>query len=188
VAGAAEEVAEHYVRGAQFTLAGWEGSMTIIGNGRRYTQFRYSNEKDFEEEVVGSSKMLFGKNTIYINAKKRIDSKSLGGTVPDGFFFDFGDSSDPQFYMVEVELSGHSFYSHVFPQITKFFAFFNNARLQISEAAVLCRGVGWPSSEWRPTMRAAFALAGLVRAGLTAAECADTDLPNPSEFNLSGSG
>ena len=60
--------------------------MTIIGNGKRYNQVRYSIEKDFEEDVVASSKMLFGKNTVYINAKKKIDSKSLGGTVPDGFF------------------------------------------------------------------------------------------------------
>lgn len=86
--------------------------MTIICNGKRYTQTKYATEKDFEEDVVVSSKMLFGKNTIYINAKKKIDSKSLGGAVPDGFFFDFGDSSDPQFYIVEVELCEHSFYNH----------------------------------------------------------------------------
>src|ERR1700693_1082987 len=106
--------------------------MTIISNGRRYAQFKYTNEKDFEDEVVSSSKMLFGKSTVYINAKKKIDSKSLGGAVPDGFFFDFGDLTDPQFYIVEVELSGHSFIDHIFPQITKFFAFFRNTNLQKS--------------------------------------------------------
>ena len=42
--------------------------MTIIGNGKRYAQTKYETEKDFEEDVVASSKMLFGKNTIYINA------------------------------------------------------------------------------------------------------------------------
>ena len=104
--------------------------MTIIGNGKRYAQTKYETEKDFEEDVVASSKMLFGKSTIYINAKRKIDSKSLGGAVPDGFFFDFGDLFDPQFYIVEVELSEHSFYNHIFPQITKFFAFFKNTKLQ----------------------------------------------------------
>ena len=34
------------------------------------------------------------------------------------------------FTSVEVELTRHSFYSHIFPQITKFFAFFRNQRLQ----------------------------------------------------------
>jgi len=106
--------------------------MTIICNGKRYTQTKYATEKDFEEDVVVSSKMLFGKNTIYINAKKKIDSKSLGGAIPDGFFFDFGDSSDPQFYIVEVELCEHSFYNHIFPQITKFFAFYKNTKLRKS--------------------------------------------------------
>ena len=106
--------------------------MTIIGNGKRYSQLEFATEKDFEEDIVASSKILFGKNTIYINAKKKVDSKSLGGAVPDGFFFDFGDSTDPQFYVVEVELSSHSFYNHVFPQITKFFAFFKNTKLQKS--------------------------------------------------------
>ena len=31
-----------------------------------------------------------------------------------------------QFYLVEVELQKHDFYKHIFPQITKFFAFFKN--------------------------------------------------------------
>ena len=106
--------------------------MTIIGDGKRYAEEAHQNEKDFEEDVVASSKLLFGKSTVYINAKKKIDSKSLGGAVPDAFFFDFGDPSDPQFYVVEVELSEHSFYNHIFPQVTKFFAFFKNTRLQKS--------------------------------------------------------
>jgi len=52
--------------------------------------------------------------------------------VPDGFFFDFNDPTDPQFYIVEVELVTHSFFNHVFPQITKFFAFYKNTKLQKS--------------------------------------------------------
>jgi hypothetical protein len=60
--------------------------MAIISNGKRFAQIKYAIEKDFEEEVVAQSKILFGKSTIYINAKKKIDSKSLGAVVPDGFF------------------------------------------------------------------------------------------------------
>jgi hypothetical protein len=104
--------------------------MAIIGNGRRYVESKFPAEKDFEDDVVNSSKTLFGKSTVYINAKRKIESKSLGGTVPDGFFFDFSDSTDPQFYIVEVELSRHRFYEHIFPQITKFFAFFKNTKQQ----------------------------------------------------------
>ena len=104
--------------------------MAIIGNGTRYVESKFPAEKDFEDDVVSSSKTLFGKSTVYINAKRKIESKSLGGTVPDGFFFDFSDSTDPQFYIVEVELSRHRFYEHIFPQITKFFAFFKNTKQQ----------------------------------------------------------
>jgi predicted transport protein len=106
--------------------------MTIIANGRRYTPVVFANEKLFEEDIVSAAKILFGPNTIFINAKRKIESKSLGGTVPDGFFFDFSDPEDPQFYIVEVEVTQHSFFNHVFPQVTKFFAFFKNTRLQKS--------------------------------------------------------
>ena len=107
-----------------------EDRMAIIGNGKKYIEHKYSNEKDFENEVVNASKHLFGKCTIYINAKKKIEAKTLGNSVPDGFLFDFGDPADPQFYIVEIELSKHRFYDHIFPQITKFFAFFKNTKLQ----------------------------------------------------------
>lgn len=104
--------------------------MTIILNGKRFAQFTYPNERDFEDDIVRSSKILFGSAAIYIDAKKKIESKTLGTTVPDGFLFDFSDPTDPQFYIVEVELSQHSFYSHVFPQITKFFAFYKTGKMQ----------------------------------------------------------
>ena len=104
--------------------------MTIIGNGKRYTDYKFETERDYEDDIVASSNILFGKSTVYINAKKKLESKSLGGTIPDGFFFDFNDKTDPQFYIVEVEVTRHSFFNHVFPQITKFFAFYKNTKLR----------------------------------------------------------
>lgn len=104
--------------------------MSIVIKGSRLQEFEYKNEKDFESDISNNAKDLFGSKTIYINSKKKIESKSLGGTIPDGFFFDFSDGSDPQFYIVEVELCKHDFFSHIFPQITKFFAFFKNAKLR----------------------------------------------------------
>jgi len=40
------------------------------------------------------------------------------------------DPNAPQFYLVEVELAKHNFFSHIFPQITKFFAFYKNHKQQ----------------------------------------------------------
>lgn len=104
--------------------------MSIIIGQKKLPELEYEKESYFEEDIFSNSRILFGENTIYINAKKKIESKSLGGAVPDGFFFDFSDKLDPQFYIVEVELSTHDFYGHIFPQVTKFFAFFMNNKTQ----------------------------------------------------------
>lgn len=104
--------------------------MNVFSIGKKYSEYIYSSEDEFEKDIVTFHKLFFGKKTIYIDAKKKIESKSLGGTVPDGFFFDLSDISDPQFYIVEVELAKHSFFSHIFPQITKFFAFYKNYKTQ----------------------------------------------------------
>jgi hypothetical protein len=109
-----------------------EYKMTIIGDGKRFSEVKFSSESEYENDIVTASNELFGDRIVFINPKKRIESKSLGGTIPDGFFFDFSDPTDPQFYIVEVELATHSFSGHVFPQVTKFFAFYRNTRRQKS--------------------------------------------------------
>ena len=44
--------------------------------------------------------------------------------------FDLSDKDSPEFYLVENELSSHDFFNHIFPQITKFFAFYKNRQSQ----------------------------------------------------------
>ncbi|MCK4406197.1 MAG: hypothetical protein KAV44_00835 [Bacteroidales bacterium] len=102
----------------------------IYQNGIRYFEKHYKLEADFERLVVENSKTFFGENTIFIDAKKKIDNHSFGGVIPDGFLFDFSDKKNTEFYLVEVELVKHSFFNHIFPQITKFFAFFKNPSSQ----------------------------------------------------------
>ncbi|MDI9455946.1 MAG: DUF5655 domain-containing protein [Spirochaetota bacterium] len=104
--------------------------MILIQDGKRYDESKFRLESEFEEEIVGSKEMIFGRDTIYIDAKKKIGTLALGNTVPDGFLFDLSDSDNFEFYIVEVELEKHDFYNHIFPQITKFFAFFKNSKRQ----------------------------------------------------------
>ncbi|HEU4386934.1 MAG TPA: DUF5655 domain-containing protein [Blastocatellia bacterium] len=104
--------------------------MILFLNGRKLTEYTYATEEEFEKEIVMNSKKFFGSNSVYVDAKKKIESRALGGVVPDGFLFDLSDKENPEFYLVEVELSKHSFYNHIFPQITKFFAFFRNKKSQ----------------------------------------------------------
>ena len=100
--------------------------MGIFTSSHRLPEVTFNIEKEFEEEVYKNSKLLFGERSILIDKKTLLKGNVLGGTIPDGFLFDLTDETDPQFYLIEVELSKHSFNNHIFPQITKFFAFFKN--------------------------------------------------------------
>lgn len=104
--------------------------MVIFKDGKKFQEYKYPLEEELETEIVDNSQLFFGKHTIYIDAKRKIESKALGGTIPDGFLFDFSDKEEPEFYVVEVELKKHDFFNHIFPQITKFFAFFKNRKSQ----------------------------------------------------------
>jgi len=100
--------------------------LAIFNEGSKFIEQKFNLEEDFEREVKANSKILFGEKTIYLDIKRRVDTVSLGGSIPDGILFDFEDPEDIKFYLVEIELSKHDFYRHIFPQITKFFAFYKN--------------------------------------------------------------
>ncbi len=103
-------------------------AISVSLNGQIFEQVIYSREDDFEQLVAQNAQTIFGDKAIYIDAKKRINTSSIGGTIPDGFLIDLSDPDDPQFYLVEVELQGHDFFRHIFPQITKFFAFYRDSK------------------------------------------------------------
>ena len=98
----------------------------LYRQGFRYSEKEFRTEADFEKLVVDNSKTLFGQHSVYVEAKKKLANATFGGVIPDGFLFDLTDKNAPEFYIVEVELSKHSFFNHIFPQTTKFFAFFKN--------------------------------------------------------------
>jgi len=102
--------------------------MKLFTTNKTFNEYHFEKEFDFEREVVGNSKLFFGQKTIYIDAKKKIGTKNLGNSIPDGLLFDLSNKQNPEFYLVEVELAKHDFYNHIFPQITKFFGFFKNAK------------------------------------------------------------
>jgi len=102
--------------------------MKLFANNKTYTQFQFDREADFEKEIVAGSRLFFGSKSIYIDAKRKIETRILAGTIPDGFLFDLTDINNPKFYIVEVELAKHDFYGHMVPQITKFFGFYKNPK------------------------------------------------------------
>jgi len=102
--------------------------MDIIVNGVKLSQYKYTNEEEFEADIVQASKSLFGEKSIYIDYKRKISGNGLGNSIPDGFLLNFTNEDNPDFYIVEVELAKHDLYRHIFPQITKFFSFFSNSQ------------------------------------------------------------
>jgi predicted transport protein len=101
----------------------------LIKNNNRYFEREFNTEDEFEKIIFDNYKTIFGDETILVDAKKKI-STFVGGTVPDGYLIDLSDLDNPEFYLVEIELSKHDFFKHIFPQITKFFAFFKNQTQQ----------------------------------------------------------
>jgi predicted transport protein len=102
--------------------------LAVYMEGRHFTEKEFETEEEFEKVIKNNYKTLFGSKTIYLDFKNKVESKTLGSAIPDGLLFDFRDEENPEFYLVEVELQKHDFYKHVFPQITKFFAFFTNPK------------------------------------------------------------
>lgn len=103
-------------------------AISVSLNGEVFEQVIYSKEHDFEQLVAKNAATIFGDKSIYIDAKLKISTSALGGTIPDGFLIDLSDSDDSQFYLVEVELQSHDFFQHIFPQITRFFAFYRDSK------------------------------------------------------------
>jgi hypothetical protein len=101
--------------------------MNIIVHGIKYSENEFKDESELESVVVKEAKNIFGDNTIYIDAKRKIGTQALGGSIPDGFLFDFSDNNNCNFYLVEVELKSHSYIYHIHPQLTKFSAFYNQS-------------------------------------------------------------
>jgi predicted transport protein len=100
-----------------------EDFLSLFSSNKRYQRLRFKTEAELEALISSNSKLLFGDRSVYIDVKKRINSGELGKTIPDALLFDLSDVDNPKFFLVEVELAKHSFFNHIFPQITKFFAF-----------------------------------------------------------------
>jgi len=103
-------------------------AISVSLNGENFEQVLYTKEDAFEQLVAQNAQTIFSDKAIYIDTKKKVNTSSLGGTIPDGFLIDLTDPDDPQFYLVEVELQNHDFFNHIFPQITKFFAFYRDSK------------------------------------------------------------
>lgn len=61
--------------------------MSVYFRNQRFSEVAYTKEIELERDVVLNAEMFFGQRSIYIDTKKKIEGKSLGGSIPDGFLF-----------------------------------------------------------------------------------------------------
>jgi hypothetical protein len=89
----------------------------LVIDGVKYEAWTPTNEDEFERMVKEHAKDIFGEESIYLE-KHKLRTKSGIGSIPDGYVIIVGDQ--PQWHIVEVELSTHPLYEHIVPQISKF--------------------------------------------------------------------
>lgn len=90
----------------------------LLIDGVTYEVWTPANEDDFEQIVKEHAKDIFGEESIYLDIKHKLKSKSGIGSIPDGYVIIFGDQ--PHWHIVEVELSSHQLYEHIVPQVSRF--------------------------------------------------------------------
>jgi len=107
------------------------GIPLIIQNNKKFHLHSYQSEKELEEIVTQYTPDIFGKNSVYINLKRKITSvKGISG-IPDGFLLDFERN---KLFIVEVELSSHDIIRHISNQLIRFKVAMNNPDLKESLA------------------------------------------------------
>ena len=87
----------------------------LISNQQKYIQTQFNSEDELEQVVVDNAEYIFGPSSIYL-PKKLITTRDGFGTIPDGFAIDI---ASRQWFIVEAELSKHSVWSHIAPQVAK---------------------------------------------------------------------
>src|SRR5438445_2921353 len=88
--------------------------MLVFGE-RRFIGAPFESEGELEQVVVANSEALFGPSSLYL-PKALIRTKDGFGTIPDGFAIDL---AARRWFVVEVELSTHSVWNHIAPQVAK---------------------------------------------------------------------
>ena len=77
-------------------------------------------ESDLEQAIQTVKEVLFGKNRVYLEVKKKIGVKGKTINIPDGYLIDLSSTKQPKLYVVENELASHEPLKHVAVQILQF--------------------------------------------------------------------
>lgn len=87
----------------------------LIVEGSKFVHKPFDSEQELERVVVENAEYLFGPASIYF-PKSLIATRDGAGTIPDGYVLDL---ERRVWYIVEAEISRHSVWSHIAPQVAK---------------------------------------------------------------------
>ncbi|MBN1693428.1 MAG: hypothetical protein JW845_07740 [Dehalococcoidales bacterium] len=90
----------------------------LLLDGVKYEEWIPTNEAEFENMVKEHTQEIFGEKSVYLDIKPYLKSVAGIGSIPDGICFIYGEN--PQWYIVEAELSSHSVHEHIVPQVARF--------------------------------------------------------------------
>jgi hypothetical protein len=100
----------------------------LLIDGVKYVEWTPASEGEFERMVEEHAKDIFGEQSMYLDIKHKLRTKSGIGFIPDGYVIVFGEQ--PDWHIVEVELSSHPLYDHIVPQVGKFISGIRNPSTQ----------------------------------------------------------
>lgn len=100
----------------------------LLIDGVRYEEWTPPTEDEFERIVKEHARDIFGEQSIYLDTKQKLKSRSGIGSIPDGYAIVLG--GQPDWHIVEVELSSHPLYEHIVPQVSRFISGIKNPSTQ----------------------------------------------------------
>jgi hypothetical protein len=69
---------------------------------KAYEVESFELESDLEEAILEVQTSLFGPSRIYLNAKKKIDSKKSKRNILDGYLIDLTSAKEPKLAMANI--------------------------------------------------------------------------------------
>ncbi|MEM3397268.1 MAG: hypothetical protein QW620_07870 [Thermoplasmata archaeon] len=87
-----------------------------VSNTGEYYPAPYSDEKEFEKDVLANAKHIFGEE-VWVIEKAKMKTFLDRKAIPDGFLFFLHKKS---WAILEIELAHHDLYDHIIKQINKF--------------------------------------------------------------------
>ncbi len=85
-----------------------------------YQNEPFEIEKDLEAAILEVRDVLFGKQRIYVETKKKIGLKGKIQNIPDAYLIDLYSKKEPKVYVVENELAKHDPLKHIASQVLEF--------------------------------------------------------------------